>query len=208
MHAKSMLEDLPSELFCSICQHLAAEDLLRLSRASKRCHNVAIFQSEEAWRACYLAAGFPPPPASSQRTTWLKLYKDRYVTLARDRRLNKRVRYIQLHSREQTIRQQLSALHHEINKERSRWQHAVDEIKALKRAQLVHSAKGAWAPTSVQQQWDTITSASPVDIAGRLSTLENDVKAMKLNVQMMLNSKGARSCELDHVMRQLQAMQG
>uniref|UniRef100_A0A7S3VHP5 F-box domain-containing protein n=1 Tax=Dunaliella tertiolecta TaxID=3047 RepID=A0A7S3VHP5_DUNTE len=172
-----MLEDLPSELFCFICQHLAAEDLLRLSRASKRCHNVTIFQSEEAWRACYLAAGFPPPPASSQSTTpWLKLYKDRYVTSARNRRLDRRVRSIQLHSREQTIRRQLSTLHNEITIERSRWQHALDEIKALKRAQLVHSAKGAWAPTSVQQQWDTITSASPVDIAGRLSSLENDVK--------------------------------
>eukprot|EP00983_Pelagomonas_calceolata_P015526 492137-Pelagomonas_calceolata.AAC.2 len=46
---------------------------------------------------------------------------------------------------------------------------------------LVHSAKGAWAPTSVQQQWDTITSASPVDIAGRLSSLENDVKLIQVS---------------------------
>jgi len=40
----------------------------------------------------------------------------------------------------------------------------------------VHAAQGAWAPTSVQQHWDTIVCAAPIEIEARLSALGQDIK--------------------------------
>ena len=227
----SSLDNLSDSILQCILFHLAEDiaDLLHLSRASKRYH-AAVVGADNAWKRAYELSfdnmKVPSPSAAktatassssllekgstSEPTSWLNRYKDRFEEEGFKRRQLAAARLLKAQSTMQTLEQNVYRLAHALQHEKQQLEHfsqLLTTLQAAMHAEKVQDAHTYWVPTAVTRSSGSLVVQVPQNALEREQELKNKIAVGELECTKLERMLTAKRAELKTAKLRLQALQ-
>ena len=194
-------------LCCVLCFLESHEDLLRLSRVSRRLRG-AIRSCQTAWQTLYVSAFGEPECGLSAEADWRLLYAKKYTETCRMARINRRVRLLRMRSDVEEARRCLSSCKEATRVELSRRKRVVEELEQVARSCAASSALRFWQPVEVRQHQENVATQVPVLAKWRETGLRQDLKDIDQMLGTLHKRLKVQSEELRRKRQSLKAFEG